>query len=202
VTTQISAAASSRPEIAAKVRGYMVSLHTLSFPRGSLIKGEILRKLIVISVLGLAAAVGLFVSGCGSGGDSADGQQIDKATFVEQANRICQQASGKMAAAIESISNQESAKPGYDYEKTQVVLVEKGLVPALEEELQEIQALGLPDEAKKEAEALGEAYRRSIKKTKGDPEGAAGYSIPYEEIELAGARFGISECPVAPVNGN
>lgn len=143
-------------------------------------------------------ALGLLIAGCG-GGDSA-AQQIDKATFVKQANKICKQASGKFAAELTSISSRESAKPGYDFAKTQITIVKKVLIPGLEEELKEIRALGMPDEAKRDVEAFLNAYQRSIDKVKAKPKAATGATIPYEAIELAGTAFGVSECPVTSLS--
>jgi hypothetical protein len=161
-----------------------------------------LRKLIAIFVA-VSIPVGLLVAGCG-GGDSADGEQIDKATFVEQANRICKQASGRLAAEVTSItSREESANPGSDSGETWVAVVEKAFVPRLEEELRQIRALGIPDDARKETEALLTAYQKSIDRTKAKAKSLAeieGY-IPYEGAELAATRLGASDCPVAVVSG-
>jgi hypothetical protein len=165
-----------------------------------LTKGETLRNLIGISVAG-SLIIGLLVAGCG-GGDSADAQQIDKATFVKEATRICKQASGKLAAEFTAVNTKEAAKPDYDYTETQIAIVKTVLVPRLEEELRQIRALGIPEEAKKEAEALLTAYQKGIERTKAKArtfivtEGIA----PYEIAELAATRLGLSECPIARVN--
>jgi hypothetical protein len=138
----------------------------------------------------------LVVAGCGGGGD----ESIDKASFAEQANGICEKVSGTMAAKLKSISQRESTKPGYDYTKTQIVVVEKALVPGLEEELAKIRALGIPTDAAKEAKALLQAYESAVVQTKAKPEALVKGAIPYEGAELAATRLGASECPVAPVN--
>lgn len=141
--------------------------------------------------------LGLFVvTGCGgSGGD----RTIDKATFARRANGICEEVSGKMAARLASISSRESAKPSYDFDKTQVVIVEDAFIPALEEELTKIRALGIPGDAAKEAKALLRAYELGIAKTKANVKALAKGAVPYEAAELAAAGLGASECPVAPV---
>jgi hypothetical protein len=164
-----------------------------------LTKGETLRNFIAICVVGSIVA-SLLVAGCGGGGD--DAQQIDKATFIKQANKICEQASGKLASEIASISSRESVKPDYDYTETQITIVENALVPNFEKELQEIRALGIPEEAKKESEALLKAYQGGINKTKAKSGAVANGAIPYEAIELAATRLGITECPIAPVNAS
>ena len=63
--------------------------------------------------------------------------------------------------------------------------------------------LGIPPEAKKETEALLDAYQRVISKMKAKPKAAVTQRPPLaESIELAGTRFGVDECPVTPVNAS
>jgi hypothetical protein len=170
--------------------------------QGSLTKRETLRNLIAISIAG-QLILGLFAAGCGGGSDSAD-EQIDKATFVQQANKICEKASGKLAADVTSISQREAAKPNADFYKTQVVVVEEGLVPRLEEELQQIRRLGIPPEAKRDAENLLKVYEQKIDATKAKAKAVAldENVAPYEAIAVAGTKMGVTECPVSAVNGS
>jgi hypothetical protein len=156
-----------------------------------------LRYSLAIFVAGFMA-FGLLIEGCGGGDSTA--QKIDKATFVKQANRICEQVSGKFAAELSSVSSRESAKPGYDFAKTQVTIVKEVLIPGLEEELKEIRALGMPAEAKRDVESFLGAYQRSIAKVKAKPQSATGATIPYEAVEVTGTAFGVSECPVTSLS--
>lgn len=159
-----------------------------------------MRKSIAILVL-VSMAIGSFVAGCGSD-DSADAEQIDKATFVAQANEICQQVSGKMAGEVTSIVSREQSNPNYDFKKTQLIMVKEALIPGLEEELQKIRALGTPSGGKKDAEAFLRALLRTVETAKEKPRQMAyGYN-PFGVVEVAGTKFGISECPIAPVNAN
>ncbi|HEY5815728.1 MAG TPA: hypothetical protein VIS95_05250 [Solirubrobacterales bacterium] len=157
-----------------------------------------MRKHIATFVAGVIAS-GLLIAGCGSDSEDADAQQIDKATFVKQANKICERASGQIVGEITSISSRESANPQSDYLETQISIVRRALVPGIEEELEEIRALGVPEEAKQEVQAFLEAYAKAIDEAKADAKAVAEGSFPFEPVELAGTRFGISECPIAPV---
>lgn len=165
-----------------------------------------MHNLIALSVAGVIG-VALLAAGCGGGGeDGADAQQIDKAAFVKQADAICEQASGRMAAELQSFGQREPEKNSTE---TQVLLLREVLVPGLEEEQRQIQALGLPKEAKKEAEALLDAYQKAIYRTKTraraiieNVEKVVGSPEPQEAVALAARRIGIARCPIAPVTGN
>jgi len=158
-----------------------------------------LRKLIVISAAG-AIATALLIAGCGGGGeDGADAQQIDKAAFVKQADAICERSSGKMAAELRSVG-QESAK---SFVGTQILFVRRIFVPGFEEEQREIRALGMPGEAKKEAQALLDAYQKAIDQMQAKPKAVAeSKTDPQETVALPARRIGIVRCPVAPVTGS
>lgn len=146
-------------------------------------------------------AIGSLVAGCG-GDDSADAEQIDKATFVKQADKICEQTSGKMAAQLTSVTKRESANPDSSFNQTQIAISKEVLIPGLEEELQKIRALGIPREAKKEVEALLGSYVKAIARTKANP--GAGLEVegniaPHEAVAVAATRLGVTECPVSAV---
>lgn len=144
-------------------------------------------------------ALSLLSAGCGGGDDSADAQQIDKATYVRRANGICQQVSGKMTAEFTSIASEESAKPGYNPTKSEILLLKEVVVPGLEEELQKIRALGIPDDAKQNAQGFLGGMQSVIDRAKAKPKQVAESSNVFEAAELAGAKFGITECPLTPV---
>lgn len=146
----------------------------------------------------------LLVTGCGGSDDRVDAEQIDKASFIRQANRICEQVSGKFAAEVRSISRREEAKPNFDFLKTQLIIVKGSLIPGLEEELQQIRALGLPEEAMKDAKAFLNAYPKAIERTKAKPNAVLEEETiaPHEAITLAATKLGVTECPVTSVGGN
>ncbi len=95
------------------------------------------------------AAVGILlalflVSGCGE--DSATGEGatgLSKAAFIRKADAICQQAQTEIArkniAQIRKLASDPKAR-----EKLEYKLVETSLVPVLEGEVAQLQALGTP----------------------------------------------------------
>jgi hypothetical protein len=147
-------------------------------------------------VICVSVVVGILIVACGSGSD--DPQEIDKATFTKQANEICQRATGRLAAQVGSMSTKAEEKPDYDYTKDQTVIVKEALIPNLEEELREIRALGIPAEARKDTEAFLVASQKVIDWLKARPQALIeGQVPPYAKAEVAGTKFGVTECPFA-----
>jgi hypothetical protein len=142
-------------------------------------------------------ALGPLIAGCGGGSSES---QIDKAAFVKQADEICKRTSGKLAAEVTAAVQKESAQPGASRTKIQLTLVKGTLIPGLESELEEIRALGIPDEGTTQVQAFFKAIQKMIAKAEADPEAFANQGSPYEGAELAGRRYGISACPISPVS--
>ena len=147
-----------------------------------------MRRTIAISILG-SLALCLLVAGCG-GGDSGstEAQQIDKATYVKEAETICAQSSGRLAAEVTSGQLESPTR-----------IVEVMLIPSLETELEELHALGIPKEAKREVQTFLKAAQNVIDIAKANPGAFVEAVSPYEATELAGRRFGLVACPITPV---
>jgi hypothetical protein len=175
----------------------MLKLYKVRYlQRNHLTGGEILRNKTAIFILG-SAALCLLVVGCGSsGGDNAEGQPIDKATFAKRADTICEQASGKLAAEVTAYFGKEAANESAN---TEVILVKKVLIPGLAAELEELRKLGPPSEGKGEVQAFFKSLQKIIKTAEADPQAFSKSVSPYEGAELAGRHYGISVCPIAPV---
>lgn len=150
-----------------------------------------MRRKIAIFVLSSFALV-LLLAGCGGGSGS-----IDKAAFVEQATSICQEVSGQLAAEFQAFGKKEANSSSTAATNK---LVTQVLVPNLETELEEIRALGVPSESKRQVEAFFDAMRKMIKSADTNPEDFATGTGQYESAELAGRQFGLSECPISAVS--
>jgi hypothetical protein len=157
-----------------------------------------LRTKIVISASSLLI-LALLAVGCGSG-DSGSGEgELDKATFVKQAEVICKKVSGRITAEVKTLGAEGNRQPGSEA-KTGVEVVKRIAIPRFEDELEEIRALGAPSEGKPQVEAFFGSMQKLIDSAKADPqvviEAAGG---PYEETQLAARRIGLSACPVTRV---
>lgn len=150
-------------------------------------------KRLAISILS-ALAFCLLVAGCSSG----SGDSIDKAEFAKQAETTCKQASGRLAAEVQSDLANEPEK-GFTPVRSRIAIIKQTLVPGLERELQELQELGVPAEARSEVQTFFHELKNVVKAAKADPNEFGEAASPYEAAELAGRRFGVSGCPIAPV---
>jgi len=163
-------------------------------------KGEILlRKAVAMSVVA-SLALGLLVAGCGGGGGGESGS-IDKASFVEQANEICKRVSDAMQKELKAIANSQT---GSNQTQNDLVLFNKVVIPGFQAELEEIRALGTPPGSQKQLNAFFAAQQKMIDMTEANP---SSFSEPsgekqFEVVEVAGTKYGISECPIAAVGSS
>jgi len=166
------------------------------FQRQYLTGGDILRNMIAISTLCSLVIGLLLIAGCGGSSEAS----IDKAAFVKEANTICEQVSGKLAAEMTTAIKESYSMPVNKRAETSVIVTKQSLIPGFETELEEIRALGMPSEGQKEVQAFFGEMQKMIAAGKANPEAFASSSNPYEAAELAGRRYGVSACPIASVS--
>jgi hypothetical protein len=159
----------------------------------------LLRRPAVMAVLA-SLAICLLAVGCGGGGDS-ESNSIDKASFVEQANEICKRISNQIQTEVQKIA---SSQTGSNRTQNDLVLFHKVVIPGFQAELDEIRALGTPSGSRKQLNAFYAAQQKMIDMTKANP---SSFSEPdgekqFEVVELAGTKYGISECPIASVGSS
>ena len=162
-----------------------------------------MRSTIAISILG-SLALCLLVAGCGGGGDSAEAQEIDKATFVQKAETICKQVSGRLLAEVTALAAKPTPESNIarEQEQLRITFVKTAFIPGLNTELKEIRALGLPAEGEKEVQAFVDALQQVVKKAEADPVAFSKEEGPYERVELSGRRYGVIGCPITQVGGS
>jgi hypothetical protein len=137
----------------------------------------------------VATAIAIIAAGCG--GSSDDGEEItasslSKAEFIARADAICAKGQrqvernfGAYAKETDLKVQQITKKPT----KEQVNgLVNTVLVPAIEEEIAEIRALGAPAGDEDKIEAMLEAMEEGIETAEG---------LPQKVLEQTGIAFGI-----------
>jgi hypothetical protein len=155
-------------------------------------EGIILRKRLGLSVT-VVAAISLFFWGCGSDDGASGSAQVSKAAFVRQANAVCEAASERIVA--KSATAEQNGKTG---PQAGAELVPVILVPAIEEEIEEVRALEMPEGDEAQIEAILDALQEVMDKAKVAPEeflavlGAG--ERPYRKVEKLANAYGIDEC--------
>ena len=136
----------------------------------------------------LLLTLGLAVSGCGGGDGDEDAapEPISKADFSTQADKICADATADLTAAAEAL--------GEDPSQEQIeAFASDSLVPSLQAQHDDIEALGAPEGDEDEVEAILTALQEGIDTVEADP-GSITSSEPFGEASELAADYGLEEC--------
>jgi ABC-type glycerol-3-phosphate transport system substrate-binding protein len=141
----------------------------------------------------VALALSLTAAGCGgSDSESSDGgdapASISKADFTEQANTICSDASDELQTAGAELTDQST-------QEEVVAFVTDTAVPNFQAQHDDIEALGAPDGAEDDVDALLAALQDGIDAITGDPESlVSGEATPFEDANAAASELGLTDC--------
>jgi hypothetical protein len=146
-----------------------------------------------------ACSAALLVAGCGGGGGSTTitMSSIGKVQFVREADAICVKGSHQVEdAASEYLREHPKALQGkeeLDFDK----LVQTILVPAVEQELEELRALGAPKGDQGQVEAILVAVEEGREKSEEDPKPAVvGGSKAFVKANELAKEYGLELCAV------
>jgi hypothetical protein len=149
----------------------------------------------VIALLAALAALALIVAGCGSGGGSTEGtSSLTKAEFVKKGNAICAKGNEEIEKGFEEFRKEQGFSK--NEKPSNAVLeeaVETVLVPRIGKEIENIRALGPPDE---EAEAVLDAAEEALEKGEENPklflkEESTG---PFAKANKLSREYGLTKC--------
>jgi hypothetical protein len=148
----------------------------------------------------LATVVALvLIAGCGGGSDSntstdATSSSLTKAEFVKQGNAICAKGSKEINEGFEKFVEENGlSKTKAPSKAVQEKAVRTVLIPRIRKELEDIRALGPPDE---EAEAALDAAEEALEKGEEEPiqflkEESAG---PFAKANRLAREYGLTKC--------
>jgi len=143
---------------------------------------------IFISVLAVAAVA----AGCGSS-DDGGADSLTKAEFVEQANKACKEVNKetqkRLIAASKLLQNAPAGKGNPEEQ-----LVKNIIVPALTEQAEKLEALGVPGEDDGEVDAIMEALEDVTKEAEQNPVGTVAKGDPFLEVDQLMKDYGIEAC--------
>jgi hypothetical protein len=151
--------------------------------------------------LALAAlALSLIAAGCGGDSEAAT---PSKAQFAKQADAICAKTTKRIEAEVQSYIQGPKAKEIEEEVQASELtsneaaarVTEEILIPAKENQLEELEAIGIPSEGEAEAKALVASYAEGIEKAEAHPERAVkdGTEAFGKSSRLA-EEYGLKEC--------
>ena len=149
--------------------------------------------------LGLVLAASIFIAGCGGGGgDSpqADDGSLSKAEFVKKADAVCASGEKEVGSKSTAFLKKNGLKEVSESSPAQgEELIETVAIPALQRQVDEIRALGLPSSGAGEAEAFLNSADEAIETAEENPEKM--FKEPLEVLaktDEIGKKIGFKVC--------
>jgi hypothetical protein len=148
-------------------------------------------------------AMVLLLFGCGSGdGSSATGDGLTKAEFASRADAICTRAKDEIiennSVRIRKAAGDPQAREALEYK-----LVKTAVIPALEDEVAQLKALGAPAGDDGQIEKMLKLIEGAIDEAKTEPETYVGGdhyragSEHFGDAHRLAVAYGIKNCPMA-----
>lgn len=136
----------------------------------------------------------LAIAGCGGGDDDGGGEEtLTKVEFIAQGDAICKKAEKQAETEAEEFAEEN----GFDLEKATDEELEEAiaevLVPALERQSREIDALGAPEGDEEKVEAIIVALEDGTSKVEDDPSAVLEGS-PLKEASQLASDYGFETC--------
>lgn len=152
-----------------------------------------------IFLLAGVCAMAVLVAGCGGGGGGESTtittSSISKDQFIREVDAICAKGRHQIETAASAYLRENPAalqgKKEPDYgELTQTIFV-----PAIEQEVKEIRALGAPRKDQATVEAFVAAVEAGVKKSEEEPKLAAvGGGKAFAKANTLAGRYGLASC--------
>jgi malonyl CoA-acyl carrier protein transacylase len=144
---------------------------------------------ILMGVLAVAA----IAAGCGGGDSSAE--SLTKAEFVKKANAICARLSGESQAELLAYINKNVKGSGNKAltKGQEEELVESLVVPSVNKQIEELDALGAPEGDEEQIDAFIEELESTVEEAEEETVGFT-EERPFAEAEKLAREYGISEC--------
>jgi hypothetical protein len=147
------------------------------------------RSLPAIALLALVAPLG--AEGCGGGGEDAEAA-LTKAQFQHRANVICNKAGIEQ---FEKGGRYLAAHPGADESDA----VKSAILPPLEKQLGELEALPVPVSYEDQIESYLAALEKGIEAGREDPDGLLQReNNPFAKANALGKKYQLGDCGVSP----
>jgi hypothetical protein len=146
----------------------------------------------------MIAALALATVGCGDDDDDSSATTttaLSKSDFIREANRICKQQDRKIERASQQFF--ADAPPNQEPPPKEVAQFgEKTVFPAIQAEIDRIEALGAPEGDTEEVQKMLEAAKSGLAKLEARPSQLekGGIASSFEEFQKLASAYGLDEC--------
>ena len=138
-----------------------------------------------LSLLAGLLAIGLIAAGCGDDDEGGETGALTKQEFIAQADAICQRDSEEIAQAGSEIESQADVDE----------FVSKTLIPKLQDEIDSLGDLGVPEGDDAQVEAILDAAQQGLDEIKADPSLAQSQATnPLNEASALAQDYGLKVC--------
>jgi hypothetical protein len=133
-----------------------------------------------------------------TGTDGGAGTPNDpKSAFVEEANDVCTESNKEIQSQIQAFIN-NSSKGGQlsksEEEEGLADLINEVVAPGMEEEIEDIRALGLPAGDEQQVEAILAAMQDAVERAQADPKAFGEQAEPFKTPERLAVEYGLGAC--------
>jgi len=152
-----------------------------------------MRKPILI-VLIAALAIAAAAAGCGDSGSASSAAPLTKAQFIKQGDAICAKADKEQVAAYLDFAKDEPKK--LETKSGEEELVTVAGLPPVQEAIEEIGALGIPEGDESEVEALVTGMEKALEEAEADPSKVLESSAvtPFDKTDKMAREYGFVAC--------
>jgi hypothetical protein len=146
------------------------------------------------AAMACSLAVAAIATGCGSGSDTV---ALTKSEFVRRGDAICKKVDAKRQAGYEEYLRAHGGKQVSTFGKSaQVELIESIALPPIQTEVDELEALDVPDgTAGDEATRIIEDLEKAIREVKSAPTSVLDpQSNPFNDVGKFAREYGFDIC--------
>jgi hypothetical protein len=151
----------------------------------------------LIALLAGVMAIAIVAAGCGSSSDSTDTTvTLTKVEFIKQGDAICKKGSEQIEDEANSFAKENNIDTNKPTKEEQEEVISGVLGPALQNQADEISALGAPDGEEEKTEAIVEALESGAEELEEDPASllAENGTGPLDKANELANEFGFKQC--------
>jgi hypothetical protein len=149
-------------------------------------------------IMPIVGALLVVLTAVGCGGGSSGDHVVTKRDFVKKANAVCAETQKKIESEFRSYVESRGGKEPKNASAlaaAQADIAEKILIPAKQQEVEELGALDVPSGSESQVKAIVDAFEEEVEETKESPEVAVteGTQASGKTTKLA-REYGLTSC--------